>query len=85
MLFGLLGIVYFAKEYQSGDLATQRTILSNLSKFGVQNCSWVHTLSKTTTNTEVEGERVRTNFLTRMLGCSVMFILFALLQFVLKF
>ncbi|CAE7466754.1 unnamed protein product [Symbiodinium natans] len=52
-------------EYQSGDLATQRSILNNLSKFGVQNCSWVHTLHKTTTNTEVEAERLRTNFLTR--------------------
>ncbi|CAE7408417.1 unnamed protein product [Symbiodinium natans] len=36
MLSGLLGNVYFAKEYQSGDLATQRSILNNLSKFGVQ-------------------------------------------------
>lgn len=53
------------EEYKSGDLATQRTILANLSKYGVQNCSWVHSLQSVTTTTETEGERVITNFLTR--------------------
>ncbi|CAE7281739.1 unnamed protein product [Symbiodinium sp. CCMP2592] len=44
------------EEYEAGDIATKREILSKVSQFGVRQCNWVHDLVKTTVNTNSEHE-----------------------------
>ena len=43
---GMVGVVFgsclYLQEYEQGDVETKRQILSNLDKYGVKNCSWVH-------------------------------------------
>ncbi|CAE7834083.1 unnamed protein product [Symbiodinium sp. CCMP2592] len=43
------------EEYEAGDIATKREILSKVSQFGVRQCNWVHDLVKTTAIFKLEG------------------------------
>ena len=58
---GMVGVVFgsclYLQEYEQGDVETKKQILSNLDKYGVKNCSWVHQLSKSTKthNAHTEG------------------------------
>ena len=60
---------WYLQEYEQGDVETKRQILSNLDKYGVKNCSWVHQLSKSTKTHNAHTEDVIRNFYTRPLRC----------------
>ena len=70
---GMVGVVFgsclYLQEYEQGDVETKRQILSNLDKYGVKNCSWVHQLSKSTKTHNAHTEDVIRNFYTRPLRC----------------